>query len=101
MFKFVQIGCCFPGRKDGGERAMYAAPGPWGAAHVDKGLGAAAPTRYSEVILTPGKVRSLAAVYRSAVPASAPELIVALRKLIDAVIDGSATREPSAALDTV
>ena len=40
-------------------------------------------------------------MYRSAVPASAPELIVALRKLIDAVIDGSATREPSAALDTV
>ena len=40
-------------------------------------------------------------MYRQAYPASAPELILALRRLIDAVIDGTATREPTSALDTV
>ncbi len=40
-------------------------------------------------------------MYRQAHPASAPELILALRQLIDAIIDGTATRDPSASLDTV
>ena len=40
-------------------------------------------------------------MYRSAQPASGPELILALRRLIDAIIDGTATREPSTTLDTV
>jgi len=40
-------------------------------------------------------------VYRPGHPTSAPELILALRRLIDAIIDGSATRDPSASLDTV
>ena len=40
-------------------------------------------------------------MYRPEHPASAPELIPALRRLIDAVIDGSATMEPGLALDTV
>ena len=34
-------------------------------------------------------------------PTTAPELILALRRLIDAVIDGSATQEPGPTLDTV
>jgi len=40
-------------------------------------------------------------VYRPLHPASAPELIPALRRLIDAIIDGTATREPGPTLDTV
>lgn len=40
-------------------------------------------------------------MYRPGLPASAPELILALRRLIDAIIDGSATRDPSNNLDTV
>lgn len=40
-------------------------------------------------------------MYRHAHPASAPELIQSLRRLIDAVIDGTATWQLSAALDTI
>lgn len=44
---------------------------------------------------------TVATVYRVGHPASAPELILALRRLIDAIIDGSATRDTSTTLDTV
>lgn len=40
-------------------------------------------------------------MYYPAPPDSAPELIPALRRLIDAIIDGTATRTPSPSLDTI
>ena len=46
-------------------------------------------------------VEAMTLVYRQDHPSSASELILALRRLIDAVIDGSATRDPSTTLDTV
>ena len=77
---------------------------------MDKGLGAVALMHYSgsspdalETVVAAlcTRRRSRAIVYRSAQPTSAPELILALRRLIDAIIDGTATREPSTTLDTV
>jgi len=40
-------------------------------------------------------------VYHPGRPTSATELIMALRRLIDAIIDGTASRQPSHTLDTV
>ncbi len=40
-------------------------------------------------------------MYHPRHPASAPELILALQRLIDAVIDGGVHREPTSALDTL